>query len=226
MADETLDRLVAFKGELEFLEAKWTDKDGHLAKFAIVDWMDEASNPFKVFTKRRGGRAGTRFYSVLTPIDGAVEEYQGEMMLAGWSDSAAGGLTVTFWCEPGEGMHPFEACRRRAGKTSGTRFAVVLAELDDDNGVVDQTRRERFEAAQGHRLSRLAAQLCRDEDFWQFLTEVILNGSGVIDHESEAAALLRATLNIDTRAELDTNTSAARQFHKRFREPFVEWQEA
>jgi hypothetical protein len=219
--------IVAFKGELEFVEARWTDRDGHLTKFAIVDWMDEASNPFKVFTKRRGGKAGTRFRAVMKPVeeDGS-DGYDGEVMLAGWSDSPAGGLTVTFWCEPGEGVHPFETCRRRSKSAPGTSFVVALVELGDDDQPVDQTRRERFEAAQGHRLSRLAAQLCRREDFWQFLTEVTLAGAGIIDHEAEAAALLRASLKIDSRAELDTNPEAAKVFHRQFREPFIEWQEA
>lgn len=220
--------IVAFKGELEFLEAKWNDKDGHLTKFAIVDWGDDASNPFKQFTKRRGGRAGTRFFAALAPVEEQPEggRYDGEVMLAGWADSPSGGLTVTFWCEPDDdGMHPFGWCSRKSSKAPGTRFAAALAELDDDNQPVDQKRRDRYEQAQSHRLSRLAAQLCQSEEFWEFLTEVVLNGSGVIDHEAEAASLLRSHLGIDSRAELDINEEAARKFERDFRKPFINWKE-
>jgi len=96
-------KAVAWAGELMLCESRWTDKDGHTVKFRLVTPNEERPNPFKAFTKRRSGKAGTRFHmsaahvvSARTPTTIA---YDGEAMLAGWSDTNSTGYCVTFWVQ-------------------------------------------------------------------------------------------------------------------------------
>lgn len=137
---------IAWAGELELLEAKWTDRDGHTVKFRLVTPNEDRPNPFKSFTKRKSGRAGTRFRVACSHVQGAVTGetmYDGEFMLAGWGDTSTQGYTVVFWCEaPEKGMHAFESYARTVDT-----FMVALVELDDDDAPVDQVKRERVETA-------------------------------------------------------------------------------
>jgi hypothetical protein len=136
---------IAWAGELKLLGASWSDKDGHTLKLKIAAPNEERPNPFKQFTKRRGGRGGTRFHATLAHVQGLKGGdviYNGQVMLAGWQDSSAGGYTVTFWVEPpASGVHPFEAFVRNRDS-----FMAVLIELDEDETPIDQQKRARVEA--------------------------------------------------------------------------------
>lgn len=144
----TMGDKIAWAGELELKEAKWTDKDGHLVKLRLVTPNEDRPNPFKAFTKRRGKRAGTRFIASLSHVQGSQTDaiaYNGEFMLAGWGDTSTDGYTVTFWCEPPEsGIHAFQGYTR--GRDT---FMAALVELDENDMPVSQTKRDRVEAATG-----------------------------------------------------------------------------
>jgi len=170
---------LAWAGELLLLEARWTDKDGHTVKFRLVTPNEERPNPFKAFTKRRSGKAGTRFHmsaahvvSARTPTTMA---YDGEAMLAGWSDTNSTGYCVTFWVQPREYFPAIvqpeivpDAADIRPGAWMqvvpkevihyGSRvhpfegftrnvdsFMVALVELGDDEVAIDQEKRDRVE---------------------------------------------------------------------------------
>ena len=140
--------VLAWSGELLLLEARWTDKDAHTAKFRLVNPNETRPNPFKQFTKRRSGKAGTRFVMSLAHIGALTTEgtaYDGEVMLAGWADTSTQGYTVTFWLEPPEeGTHQLEGFER--GVSS---FMCALVELDDDDHPINQTKRDRIEEVSG-----------------------------------------------------------------------------
>lgn len=67
-----------------------------------------------------------------------VIAYQGEMMLAGWTESHNGGRKVTFWLPDDTPEHPFKAFTAKAGKVAGQRFAVVFVQIDDNEQPVIQ----------------------------------------------------------------------------------------
>ena len=215
---------LAWAGELLMLEARWTDKDGHTVKLQLVTPNEERPNPFKAFTKRRSGRAGTRFKAVLKPVDEIDGGYDGELMLAGWGDSSTQGYTVSFWCEPQTGgQHPFAQYTRHA-----SAFMCALVELDDDDQPIDQEKRERVEAAappeppkkplrdNAHNLSKSAAMLCDNPEFWKWCDGPI----PVVD-PTTAAQWIRSSLGIASRAELDTNPEVAQRYHRLIRIPFA-----
>lgn len=224
---------VVWSGELRLLEARWTDKDGHTVKFQLVSPDEEKPNPFKAFTKRRGGKAGTRFHAAFCHVQASTSAvvYDGEVMLAGWGDTSTQGYTVTFWCEPpgddpeqpGHGrVHPFESFVRTDS------FMVALVELDDDNAPVEPKVRERVEKAgkprepQPQKLAAVAGMLCNNPDFWSWInTET----DGGIMNGEEAAVWMRAMLGIESRRQLDTDPEVAKAFHETIRRPFVAWRE-
>jgi len=232
--------VVAWRGELVLAAATWSDKDGHKVKFKVVGGR-EGPNPFKYFTKRRKGKAGTRFNAVMVKVfdppaktaedlSRGVQEVQCELMLANWSDSSTAGHAVEFWCPPPDrGMHVFEGFER--GKDS---FMVALAELDDDDEPIDQKARARVEAAaakptepengsQGphrrqQRLSQVAALMCMNPDFKRWIQS---------EHPDvkDPAQWMRDRLQIESRAELDSNDKVAFNFHEVIRKPFAQWVE-
>lgn len=213
---------IAWIGEMILLEAKWNDKDGHLVKFKIAEPDESKPNPFKAYTKRRGGRAGTRFRSGVSHVQGSPFEYNDELMLAGWGDTSTQGYTVTFWCEPPNvGMHPFQ------GYTRGLdSFMVALVELDDNEEQIDQQQRERVENAMRPRrrqtLSQAAAMLCGNPQFWEWIETV----DGYQGSDSESAAVwMRERLGIESRRELDSDHEKAQMYHEMIRKPFVRWSE-
>lgn len=75
----------------------------------------------------------------------------------------------------------------------------------------------------GGALSRLAAQLCQNPRFreWlngQRLTDLIVSVEGAGD----AAEVIRLVCRVESRADLDYSPVAARIFHDKFRRPFAE----
>jgi len=229
------------------LSATWSDKDGHMVKMQIVSPNEERPNPFKQFTKRKGGRAGTRFHASVAHVQGLKGKevcYDGQFMLAGWQDTSTAGHSVTFWCEPpnDQRVHTFDGFRR--GEDA---FMVVLVELAEDDAPVNQEKRARVEDAEdelagrrakraieddadpdgrerGQRLSQVAAIMCAYQPFWLWITSVD-SAYGPPNRES-AATWMRAHLGIESRRELDTDLLAADRFHATIRRPFVAWQEA
>ncbi len=243
--------VLAWAGELLLLEARWTDKDAHTAKFRLVSPNESRPNPFKQFTKRRSGKAGTRFVMSLASIDEVTTDktaYDGEVMLAGWADTSTQGYTVTFWMEaPEEGVHHLDGYQRGV-----SNFMCALAELDDDDSVIDQEKRKRVEEYKPgwddpreqavitpemlgvdpdppkpkgpRKLSQYAAMLCQNKDFWAFVNEETDISTLVQDTEA-AAHWMRYTLQIASRRELDDEGLIAEAYHDKIRKPFVAWSE-
>jgi len=57
--------------------------------------------------------------------------FQGEMMLAGWTESHNGGCKVTFWLPSPDDLDMFRGMTVRKGNTAGQRFMAVLVEIPD-----------------------------------------------------------------------------------------------
>ncbi|WYX08203.1 hypothetical protein WJ978_19770 [Achromobacter xylosoxidans] len=58
--------------------------------------------------------------------------FQGEVMLAGWSQTHNGGAKVTFWLQDDTDLEAFKAMTVAKGKTAGQRLALVAVEIGDD----------------------------------------------------------------------------------------------
>ena len=218
---------TAYSGEVTLHEAKWTDKEGSTVTFKLPMNQDaeEKRNPFHEHTKRRKGRAGTRF--MMACRSGKMMVYADEVMLAGWNDSQTSGHTVKLWLAMDTMGHPFEGFERNKDK-----FEISLVELDDDNEMIDPKVRDRVERVKkrpSERLSYVAAMLCKNEGFWQYVSEVDPHAQGKNlmagdIGEDGARKFMLGVLGIGSRSELDKSAVVANEFHDKIRMPFVEWQ--
>lgn len=224
---------VAYSADVELHEAKWTDKDGSTVTFKLpMAGMEGQRNPFEKWTKRRKGRAGTRFMAVIAR---AIDPWRGEMiyedevMLAGWNDSQTTGHTVKLWLVSDTLGHPFEGFERHKD-----RFAISLVELDDDQEPIDQEMRDKVESSgkrPSERLSYVAAMLCKNEGFWEWIghderiKQRIREGEAdPLNLEEEARQWILRGLSIGSRSELDKDPVLAERFHNEIRRPFLMWQ--
>jgi hypothetical protein len=233
---------MAWYGIVQMKEAKWLDNEGTTVTFYLpMDGQEDKRNPFEKFTKRRKGKAGTRFMlacqRMLTkakaePIEGGVRFsdhqevresiYEDEAMLAGWNDAQTTGHTVKFWlCNDAMG-HPFEGCTRKLDQ-----FAISLVELDDDQEPVDQKMRDRVEQGSkrpSERLSYVAAMICKEPAFWAYCNSVIEEEDWVsakVDSEEDARRYICNECGILSRAELDKEGQHVQIFHDKIRKPYL-----
>ncbi len=75
----------------------------------------------------------------------------------------------------------------------------------------------------GTRLSKLAAMLCQNPAFQEWLNaNQMADLTVTVEGAQDAAAVIRMVCGIESRAELDHNKQAADIFHDKFRRPFAE----
>ena len=206
--------------------ADWGDESGSTVtlKLPMSKDAEDKRNPFHQFTKRRKGRAGTRFMMAChTASDGARHAlYEDEAMLAGWNDSQTGGHTVKLWlCNDGMG-HPFDGISRKS------ELLISLVELDDDNTAVDQKMRDRVEKQRTYssqRPSYGAVMLCKNPEFYKYAVgecgEQWMKDYGHLDAEHFSKEFIRSELGISSRAELDQSEELRERYHRRIYKPFI-----
>jgi hypothetical protein len=150
--------------------------------------------------------------------------FQGEMQLAGWSETHTGGCKVTFWLSDPADLDAFRTLTVRKGNQAGHRFMAVLVEIGEDEQPVQQqpaaAQESEPEKLKGGPLAKLAGQWCSSPDFWEWL-----RFRGVrCDNEEDATRVVRNTCGVTSRAELDHYEEAASVFKQRIRGPFMDWQ--
>ena len=146
--------------------------------------------------------------------------FEGELQLAGWSESHTAGCKVTFWLPSPDQLDVFRALTVRKGNQAGQRFMCVLVELGDDEKPVEQTPSAQPES-KGGPLAQLAGRWCNDPLFWKFLEDkcACIN----IDSTTRAAAALRTIVGCSSRAEIDHDVEAATRFQTLVRVPYMQW---
>jgi hypothetical protein len=77
-------------------------------------------------------------------------------------------------------------------------------------------------AGKGAALARLAAQLCEQETFQNWVVSRIGAAPQGVSDQQHAAQFVRDVCGIESRAELDHDANAATLFHAAVRRPFVE----
>lgn len=143
--------------------------------------------------------------------------FQGEMQLAGWSETHNGGCKVTFWLPDAAELEAFRALTVRKGNTAGHRFMAALVEIGEDELPVQQEPQQ--EKPKGGALAKLAGMWANEPEFWEWMKS--------IDHYAEdagdAAAFMRAQCVVQSRAELDSVPEAKTRFDMFIRGPYAKW---
>lgn len=163
---------------------------------------------FEQITRFKNGHAGGIYMMLLVGDDW---RWSGEVMFQGWSASHTGGAKLRFLLNDEQDVKFLMALER------GTAASMGMREMDDE-GLVDEARKEKVETERGGPLSKRAAQLCRDPAYQSFL--------GAATHkqfsEEECAQFIRTVCNVPSRAKLDHDSQAARLFKSLILAPYVE----
>lgn len=180
----------------------------------------ERVHPFKRFQKKRGGKVGTRFHMTCAQAKGSegLLVYNGEAMLASWSDSSNPGQTVRLWLDDEAERHPFAGFARRNRNLPGDMFGLVLVELTDDQVPVDQRAEEKLRPRR--KLSQDAHLIVTSDMFVRYLTE--MRPQRHWDANS-ARQYVKDALGIESLSDLDRNPAVAKEFHERIRKPYARW---
>lgn len=91
-------------------------------------------------------------------------------------------------------IHPDDVHTDLSNSAIGTRYQVALVELADDGQPVAGP-----ETTEADKALRVAAALCRDEKFWEWIA---VKDGILVDNETEAAVWLRDTLGISSRTQI------------------------
>lgn len=152
--------------------------------------------------------------------------FQGELMLAGWSETHTGGAKVTFWLPDAESLDVFRSMTVRKGNTAGQRFMAVLVEIGDD----EQPKAPEAPAAKGGSLAKSAAMLCDTDQFQRFafekLDDISRPTSGwdaTVSASQNAAQFIREFCKVSSRAEID-HSPTARQLFGQLMADYRAWQ--
>ena len=146
--------------------------------------------------------------------------FQGEIQLAGWSETHNGGCKVTFWLPDAAELDAFRALTVRKGNTAGHRFMAALVEIGDDEQPVQQAQPEK---PKGGALAILAGRLCQDDEFRNFLATTYGVSWRIASPSEDIAQWIREQCGVESRAELDHNDAAAAIFHQVIRGPWMNW---
>lgn len=73
-----------------------------------------------------------------------------------------------------------------------------------------------------HALSKWVALRCRESVFWDWIRQTTWPAT-VIRGEDDAAQWVRTTCQVESRAELDTDATAAERLHRLIRGPFAKY---
>jgi hypothetical protein len=97
----------------------------------------------------------------------------------------------------------------------GSRYMVVMVRLNDEDKPMERVKSH-------HPVVSMAGMLCRDSEFWAYVTLVC---EEVICSEAECAEWFKFHFDISSRSELKTNELAREAFIK-FKEGFEEWKKS
>lgn len=95
----------------------------------------------------------------------------------------------------------------------GSRYMVVMVRLGDDEQPFDRKEVKKDPAV------AMAGMLCRDQDFWQFVSEYTFDD---IASEGECAEWMKMHFAINSRADFKQNTAARERFLN-MKEKFDSW---
>ncbi len=144
--------------------------------------------------------------------------FQGEVQLAGWSESHNGGCKVTFWLADPDDLDAFRAMTVRKGNTAGQRLACVLVEIGEDEQPVAATPVSAKKDTRGP-LCKEACDLCANVAFRRWIT---YDEQGLATEE-DAKAFILDVCGVSSRKELDNNDAAYELFKRFVRRPFMEY---
>lgn len=222
-----VERMIAWSGEIELLNASWSLDSGRMAEFRLIEKPDDGpEHPFKEYQKRRNGKVGQRFGVSIVPDESTTPAYDGELMLAGWTNSHEG-KSVKFWLDEEAERHPFAGYTRRSKTAPGSLFAAAFVVIDE-TGAVDRMQEEQAKEPKRRKLSAQAHLMITSTLFCNYLRErcaytVTLRKKGRDWTPDSARGYVKWLIGVTSLSDIDWDTSAAERFHVLVRKPFARY---
>jgi len=235
---------IAFEGTLQYM--KWVETSAHGFKITLQLGSRHGLDSFDGVMTVRSKRGGQRYMAIIQPYwqpDGpgtpekpdASQQFIDEWQFAGrgWSESAGAHIAVCLMDRAAIASWKLRKAADQITDDSGPRqYYVMLLELDDDETIVNQEKRERVvraEDAPGGPRSKKVARLCDDPDFQEWLSgdsiyaslEVPLRYCG---QPKLADKLIKRICGIDSKRHFDVGANADKNFEtfeNQFNRPFI-----
>lgn len=233
---------VAYEGVVDL--RKWIDTSAHGFKITLgLSGRDQLDAFDGVMTMRRS-RGGQRYHAIIQPYSmvhsgeskpDADQQRQQEWQFAGrgWSESA--GAHIAVHLGDAEAIAYWRA--QRAGdqveaEERGKCFYIMLLELDDNEEIVHQQRRERAVVPRlvGGPRSKAVAMMLQDPDFLTWLSDHSLHRQLIDclgDHRQfnaqAADQFMKTVCGIESKREFDHSERAWVSWETQFHRPFIQW---
>lgn len=219
MSTITPDQVAAHAG-VQLYNAESSHSAGYRVTFQLLDV--EEIDSFSGITKKRKNKAGGRYTMALVDAKERTPPHLCEVHFLGWSITHTSGAKVRFDLSGPEDFAFFRELP--ANSPDAAEWTLVLAELTDDDEVVDQAKLERAETVKGGALCKSAAILCGTADFqrWVALQDKLDRPRADPDI---CADFIRRRCRIKSRAQLDHDDAAAERFRRWVKVPFALWAE-
>jgi len=109
-------------------------------------------------------------------------------------------------------LHPDDIPDNLIRDFIGARYMVVMVRIGDDEKPVVQERKTDPAVS-------MAGLVCRDKEFWKYVFE---RDEEIITSEAECAEWMKMYFDIDSRADLKTNSEAKEKFIQ-FKKDYEKW---
>ncbi len=134
--------------------------------------------------------------------------WEGEVMLANWTDHHSLGPRITFYLQDSGDLEPFRTCTVRKAKQSGQRFQMVLVEIGDDEKPM-------------HHPSSSAHLMLTGPEFLAYAKSQGPNREGW--DSARAREWAKYVMQVESLADIDKDPAALMRFERLVRKPFAEW---
>ena len=131
--------------------------------------------------------------------------FQGEIMLLNWSETHNGGAKIVLQLADPSDLEKFKLMTVKKGNVAGQRMMAVFVEINEH----EQPAQEPM------RVSRDAALLCKSVHFQDFVESIrFFKYETAHAREEQAKQFIYDCCKITSRAELDSNNAAYKEFLK------------
>jgi len=231
---------IAFEGKLGF--EKWIDTSAFGFKITFSLEGRHQLDAFDGVMSYRAKRGGQRYMAICQPYwqpDGpgtpkkadASQQFVDEWQFAGrgWSESGGAHIAIMVAERRSIGVWKLRKAGDQMTDDTGPRhYYVMLLELDDDETIVNQTKRERVVAPAerpGGPRSKAVARLLLADDFGEWLDQRSIYAVGYAQTTAQRDETIKKVCAITSKREFDNGTSADAHWEiweTQFHRPFIQ----
>lgn len=145
--------------------------------------------------------------------------FRGELQLLRWSETSNQGATITFQLSDVRDLDAFKDLTLAKKGMAGQRIAAIMQQVEDDVEPPFDVTPYQPKARPGE-LCIMACTFCADPKFWEWADKI---SEEPIEGENGAKQFVLDMCGVLSRKELDMFPTAAANFHRIIRAPYLAW---